>query len=66
MVGLNCPIAWFPMPDLSTQMSTSIKISNLYDVSQRLKISYLKKIEDLDAYKKSILFQAFNGELVKE
>ena len=55
-----------PMPDLSTQMSTSIKISNLYKVSQRLKISYLKKIEDLYAYKKSILFQAFNGELVKE
>lgn len=55
-----------PMPDLSTQISTSKKISNLYDVSQRLKISYLKKIEDLYTYKKSILFKAFSGELVKE
>lgn len=55
-----------PMPDLSTQKSISIKIGKLYEASQRLKISYLKKIEDLYAYKKSILKQAFNGELVKE
>jgi type I restriction enzyme S subunit len=55
-----------PMPDLSTQKSISKKISSLYSTSQRLKLSYVKKVDELNYYKKSILNQAFNGELFRE
>ncbi len=55
-----------PMPDLATQKSISITISDLYKTSQELKLSYTRKVNELNAYKNSILKQAFNGELVKE
>lgn len=54
------------MPDLATQKSISLTISNLYSTTQELKFSYTRKIDELYAYKKAILKQAFNGELVKE
>ncbi len=55
-----------PMPDLVTQKSISKNLSNLYITSQTLKLSYIRKLEELDSYKKAILRQAFNGELIKE
>jgi type I restriction enzyme, S subunit len=54
-----------PMPDLSTQNSISKNILNLNINTQRLKLSYMRKVNELNSYKKAILIQAFNGELVK-
>lgn len=55
-----------PMPDIDTQKFISEKIFNLYKTSSGVKKAYQKKLIELDLYKKSILKQAFNGELVKE
>ncbi len=55
-----------PMPDLATQKSISLKISDLYKTSQELKLSYKRKVNELEAYKKSILTKAFSGDLIKD
>jgi type I restriction enzyme S subunit len=51
---------------LNEQDRLCIKIESLKDNSSSLRESYLRKLDDLMILKKSILKQAFTGELVKE
>lgn len=55
-----------PLPDLIMQKVLSSKLATLYADTQRLQLSYQKKILSLNSLKQSILQQAFNGELVKD
>ena len=51
---------WLP-PDLTQQRQIVVKLDILSDETQRLESIYQKKIEALDALKKSILQKAFSG-----
>ncbi len=53
---------WLP-PDLTQQRQIVVKLDILSDETQRLESIYQKKIEALDALKKSILQKAFSGKL---
>ncbi len=53
---------WLP-PDLTQQRQIVVKLDILSDETQRLESIYQKKIEALDALKKSILQKAFSGKM---
>ena len=55
--------AVLPIPPLTQQHDIVTKLLELSAETQRLESIYQKKIEALDALKKSILHQAFTGEL---
>ena len=54
------------LPDLKTQNEIVKKLDSISQNGRILIDSYFKKLENLSLVKKSILKQAFNGELVKE
>lgn len=56
----------FKLPSISQQISVAEKIRSSYEVISVLNNSLKRKIEELNSLKKSILKQAFSGELVKE
>ena len=55
--------AVLPIPPLTQQHDIAAKLLELSAETQRLESIYQKKIEALDALKKSILHQAFSGKL---
>ena len=52
-----------PAPSLSEQKAIVAKLDNLSEEIQRLTRLYERKLAALDALKKSLLHQAFSGEL---
>lgn len=53
----------FPFPDLPTQTSLVGQLDELSDQVQRLECIYLSKLAALEELKKSLLHQAFSGQL---
>jgi type I restriction enzyme S subunit len=51
------------MPPMPQQLQTLALLENLSDETQRLETLYQRKLAALDELKKSLLHQAFNGEL---
>ena len=52
-----------PMPELSKQRDTVLRIRNVMAETQRLESIYQQKLDALEALKKSLLHQAFTGAL---
>ncbi|CAK0781632.1 type I restriction enzyme, S subunit [Gammaproteobacteria bacterium] len=52
-----------PAPSLSEQKTIVAKLDNLHEETQRLATLYQQKLAALDELKKSLLHQAFSGEL---
>jgi type I restriction enzyme S subunit len=52
-----------PLPGLTEQESTVVTLDTLREETQRLATIYREKLAALDELKKSLLHQAFNGEL---
>jgi type I restriction enzyme S subunit len=52
-----------PLPSLSTQQNEVDKLDQLQAETQRLESLYQRKLAALDELKKSLLHQAFRGEL---
>lgn len=55
-----------PYVDMKRQKNIVLRLDALKSHSDSLKQHYQKKAKEIDAYKNSILKQAFSGELVKE
>ena len=55
-----------PVPSLPVQQSIVSKLDGLSAETQRLESAYERKLAALDELKKSLLYQAFNGELSGE
>lgn len=53
----------FPFPALEMQKKIVSTLKNLDEETQRLEAIYRRKLDALDELKKSLLHQAFNGEL---
>lgn len=53
----------FPFPSVSEQKRIVIKLNHLREETQRLEYIYQQKLDALDALKKSLLDQAFSGQL---
>ena len=53
----------FPFPSVSEQRSIVAKLDSLHEETQRLESIYRQKLIALDALKKSLLHQAFTGNL---
>ncbi len=53
----------FPFPPVSQQKQIVAKLDSLSEETQRLESIYRRKLAALDELKKSLLHQAFNGEL---
>ncbi|MGV0952921.1 MAG: restriction endonuclease subunit S [Fluviibacter sp.] len=51
------------MPNVETQVELAIKLDDLHAETQRLESIYQQKLAALDALKKSLLHQAFSGQL---
>jgi type I restriction enzyme S subunit len=54
----------FPFPPVSEQKQIVVKLNALREETQRLESIYQQKLSALDALKKSLLDQAFTGQLV--
>jgi type I restriction enzyme S subunit len=50
-------------PDMAKQVAIAAKLNNLSEETQRLARLYERKLSALEALKKSLLHQAFSGEL---
>lgn len=55
---------YFPFPSVKIQQAIVRLLDQLRVETQKLESCYQKKIEDLDALKKSILKKAFTGEFI--
>jgi len=53
----------FPFPPVAEQKQIVAKLDSLAEETQRLEANYRQKLAALDELKKSLLHQAFNGEL---
>lgn len=54
------------IPSLENQTILTNEVDKVFDMCEKLKDTYLRKSEELNMLRQSILTQAFNGELVKE
>ena len=54
-----------PLPSLEEQNQVVVNIKLMFAETQKLEAIYQQKIDDLDELKKSLLHQAFTGELSK-
>ncbi len=55
-----------PLPSIAEQCRVVGSIESVSTETQRLESIYQRKLDALDELKKSLLHQAFNGELTKE
>ena len=53
----------FPFPSLKLQKAIAVTLNALHEETQRLESLYQRKLAALDALKKSLLHQAFSGQL---
>jgi type I restriction enzyme S subunit len=53
------------IPPIELQKEIVIKLEQLLEKSQKLEVTYSRKINDLEELKKSVLQKAFSGELIK-
>ena len=56
----NIPV---PLPSIALQKAITAKLDSLNTETQRLESIYQQKLAALEALKKSLLHQAFSGEL---